>query len=169
MAESLKELGYQVLIVTALGATVATIAILNDPAVQNGSENSGNGARTSDQQSQQQETPENHTQNYQADEPIPDYTPGYLTRDNPRSRFKIVPDPQNLGRLCVSKTNETPKNTLVGMTVVAAGDVNTYDGSGTIYNGNGTEIGIWDANQKLIAFEDLTAPAYADSVACGDK
>lgn len=169
MAESLRELGYQALIVTTLGAAAVATAIFSDPAVQNGNENSGNGARTSDQQSQQQEKPENHTQNYQADELIPDYTLGYLTRDNPRARYQIVPDPLNQGRTCVRKTNETESNTLVGMTIVAAGDVNEYDSKGTIYNADGNTIGVWDASDKLIGFEDLTAPAYADAVACGDN
>jgi hypothetical protein len=100
---------------------------------------------------------------------IPEYTAGYITRKEPRSRFKITPDPINLGRQCIKKTNETPMNTVVGMTVVVAGDPNTYDGSGIIYDGNGVEIGTWDSGVKLIGFEDLSAPAYADAVACANN
>lgn len=168
MAESLKELGYQVLIVTALGATAATIAIFGDKTIQNGNENSGNGARTSDETRFQEESQAAQTNKSHATT-IPDYTPGYLTRNNPRARYQLVPDPFNQGRTCVRKTNETPNNTLVGMTVVAAGDVNVYDGKGTVYDSTANVIGHWDASQKLIGFGDLTDPAYADSVACGDN
>lgn len=99
---------------------------------------------------------------------VPEHTPGYMTRSDPRARYKIVPDPLGLGRICVTKTNESPANTLVGMTVVVAGDPNKYDGSGVIYDGAGNQIGVWDTS-KLIGFEDLTAPAEADSVACADN
>lgn len=173
MAESLRELGYQILVVTTLGVTAAIVAINSDPTVQgSSSEYSGNGARTSDQQNYQPDQsgqPENHTQTYQQEELIPNYTPGYITRDNPRARYQIAADPWGLGRTCVRKTNETPSNTLVGMTIVAAGDINEYDGKGTIYDSAGNTIGKWDASKKLIGFEDLSAPAYADSVACGDN
>ena len=99
---------------------------------------------------------------------IPEYTNGYITRNNPRSRFLISEDPKNMNRQCASKTNESPANTLVGMTIVL-GDKDKYDGKGIIYDGNGNQIGVWDSGVKVIGFEDLSSPAYIDAVACLDN
>jgi hypothetical protein len=167
-----RDLGIQAVVVFGIAATAGGIAIYKGthtdptsttsdidhdgrPALSQGNYN--NTAETSDSTNQP------NTNN------IPEFTAGYITRNDPRSRFKITPDPKNLGRQCVEKTNETPWNTVVGMTVVVAGDPNTYDGSGIIYDGNGVEIGTWDSGVKLIGFEDLLSPAYADAVACSNN
>ena len=165
MAESLKEFAYKVGIVFTLGGLAMTHAINSDPAYL---EKDKPTVRQSLDQDNYQTTPQEFATEQENTANIPQYTEGYITRESPRARYLIVQDPHGLGRKCVQKTNESPANTLIGMTVVVAGDPNTYDGAGTIYDSSGTQIGYW-TKEKLISFNDLSAPAYADSVACANN
>ncbi len=54
------------------------------------------------------------------------------------------------------------------MTVVLGIDKEKYDGSGVIYNSSGIQIGVYGPD-KLIGFEDMSEPVYADAVACANN
>lgn len=98
--------------------------------------------------------------------------PSYITNSQTGADYKIVPDPENKGRQCIEKgyyTSESP-NTLVGMTVVLGPNSSSYIDitGGVIYDSSNNVIGYF-GQEKLIEFEDLTAPAYPDAVACANN
>jgi hypothetical protein len=98
--------------------------------------------------------------------------PSYITNSQTGADYKIVPDPENKGRQCIEKGYYTPEspNTLVGMTVALGPNSSSYIDitGGVIYDSSKNVIGYF-GQEKLIEFEDLTAPAYPDAVACANN